>query len=921
MEKGANIKVSVADLGKALVTGGIGLEDVKDFQKIAADKTQNRLKSLKSFQALSTFKDTLQQRLEGRVVGGAGGRRMRSVQHLQKNVIRSVTGPDGSLAIENILGDKGDKYNLADLPQGRRDRKLYNRTEMQSPGDVMDLIAEEAVVLNVESPWWCQSCMQTPSCQKFCYPAEYATRHKSQQDGVDGGGHGEHGEHKAGHAGNMEDGEQHFGLQDFTQAGYALEDDDEHHWPDMLVPNQLGLVQAIHKKTSVQRLCYIKEKHELPQGVGPKEVRNLIRQLQRNDHANCLYLYEAFEDSEHLYFMYEHFPCVTLLSMLETHTWGQEEMVQIFRECCAATAHAASLGLLHLSWTLCHILIPAPRTKQPILSKVFGFGLMGVVINDSPSRICWAPECLERYHQAGVNGFLQKVEVTLRPQCDSWSLGTIVYSLVSRRPPALSEQQAQSKAWQFTLAIDDVDPEAKSLIEGLMDPLADRRLPAAKALHHEWIRRRWRPPQGAAQVYTALEDFCSAPLAKRLFGRFLTRFLDAQHMITVAEKFYALDVRGTGSLDHKELQIAARNAGFPPSTASKIHDWLASQAGDVSLLRFAETMAEDVIDGRALRHAFESLDDDGSEEVSPQELFDELVDLDDSITMDDVLAHIEEAEGGIGDDADGDGAQDHVIDYSEFVQLFPVRVSRMAKMRDRFEGARQTQEHLSKSFTDLQPHAERWIRMLDQTVLTIQDLASKAVDNRNENAPDAARSLKKYFAKIDEGLKTPPGPADAAEMTAKYKSNKSKKSIAVFGFDSFIQDSAILDNWNILITLEIKALKSALTQTTKVGSGVDAWKAHDAADSVSLKINDMLKRVKAQMEEYSSFTEILSLNESLMAGVNMSSRGLRPRPGEDEDDAGDHAGNDAAPSLEDGIGAFVSYYSRALLDKCNISSS
>ena len=33
--------------------------------------------------------------------------------------------------------------------------------------------------------------------------------------------------------------------------------------------------------------------------------------------------------------------------------------------------------------------------------------------------------------------------------------------------------------------------------------------------------------------------------------------------------------------------------------------------------RLAETLAEEVIDGRALRHAFESLDDDGSEQVEP----------------------------------------------------------------------------------------------------------------------------------------------------------------------------------------------------------------------------------------------------------------------------------------------------------------
>jgi len=461
-----------------------------------------------------------------------------------------------------------------------------------------------------------------------------------------------------------------------------------------------------------------------------------------------------------------------------------------------------------------------------------------------------------------------------------------------------------------------VDPEAKSLIEGLMDPSADRRTPASKALHHEWIRRRWRPPPGASQVYQSLEEFCTSPLAKRLFGRFLARFLDSQHMLQVANAFSSLDLRGSGTLNLKELQIAARNIGRPTSSAVQIFDWLSPNgAGEVSLSRFAETMAEDVIDGRALRHAFESLDDDGSEQISPQELWDELVDLDDSLTMEDVLQHIEDAEGEVeGRDADED-ASDHAIDYSEFIQLFPVRVKRINKMKDRFESARQSMEHLAKAFSDVQPLAERWIRTLDQTVLTIQDLASKAVDNRNEQAPDAARSLKKYFVKVDECLKAPPGPADAAEMVSKFKGNK-KKNVSVFGFDSFIQDCALLDNWNTLVSLEMKSLKSALIQTSKVGAGIDAWKAHDAADGVALKINDLLKKVKAQMEEYTSFSEVLSSPEALMAAVNMSGRGLKPRHGEDEDDLDGDGVNDVAPSLEDGLGAFITHYARALTDKC-----
>eukprot|EP00435_Cladocopium_sp_Y103_P017568 s2801_g4.t1 len=93
----------------------------------------------------------------------------------------------------------------------------------------------------------------------------------------------------------------------------------------------------------------------------------------------------------------------------------------------------------------------------------------------------------------------------------------------------------------------------------------------------EWIRRFWG-------------EFCRSPLAKRLFGRFLARFLDAGHFLQIAESFYALDNQGTGTINLKELQLAARKASHPPESV------------------------EVVIDGRALCHAFESLEDDGSEQ-------------------------------------------------------------------------------------------------------------------------------------------------------------------------------------------------------------------------------------------------------------------------------------------------------------------
>ncbi|CAJ1342877.1 unnamed protein product, partial [Effrenium voratum] len=906
--KAGQMKVTFFDIGQAFVRGHIDANDIKDLGKVMVEKGQQGFKSLKTVENLRSIKDSLattfalEQTLSPKSATPKSSRTAKSarshragIASARNGVMGQLIGPDGNLAMEKLLGDKEDKFNLGDLPEGRRDRKRYNTRKDPWVGEVMDLLAEEVFLRNVEQPWYLAPCYEQAACQRVCFPAQFATRHKREKHG--GNEEGGHSHHKGQGQDSMEESEQHFGLPDFTQAGYSLDNTDELGWPDILVPNRLGLVQAIHRKTSIQRLCLIKPKHELPPNTGPKEVRSLVRLLQKCDHANVLYLHEALEDQSHLYFMYEQYSCVTLQSVLETQ-WSQEDIVQIARECAAAIAFAASMNLLHLSWTLSHVLLPASRLKKPILCKVFGFGLMGVIINDTNDHICWAPECIERYHQTGPNGFLQKVEQSLKPMCDSWSLGTIVYSLVCHRPPAVSEAQAQSKKWAFTLAIDDVDPEAKSLIEGLLDAHPEKRLTASRALRHEWVRRRWRPPAGAAQVFTKIEEFCRAPLAKRLFGRFLARFLDAGHYLQIAESFGALDNQGTGTLNLKELQLAAKRAGSSPEAADVVFHWLAAahNVKDVSLFRFAETMAEEVIDGRALRHAFESLDDDGSEQVTPQELYDELVELDNRITIADVVKHVEAAELELGEDDEDIGTQDHAIDYNEFMQLFPVRVQRMRLLKDRLQNCDDTSKELCRLLADSTPAIERWLRNIETTTLTIQDLASKVVDPRHvDTMQEAAKALKKQFAKLDEGLKAAPGPADPQEMMVKYRTGKGK-SLKVFGYSSFVQDMALIDNWPMLIASEGRNMKMALSAGGTGSDSIDKWKLHEAAEQAANKIHKLLAKVRLQLEEYTSFSEVVTAPEALMAGANLSGRGLPPRMGGDEDD------DEPREAMEDGLG-------------------
>jgi len=614
---------------------------------------------------------------------------------------------------------------------------------------------------------------------------------------------------------------------------------------------------------------------------------------------------EVFEDEDSLYIMYEHFPCCTLLSQLESHTWSQSQIVNIIRECCAATAYCATSGLRHMGWTLCHILLPAKAAKggDPGFSKVFGFGLMGPLLVDTFDHLLWGPEALEKYKQQnGVLGnFLLRLEGHLMASCDSWSLGAIIYSLIARRPPAALEEDILEKRWNFTLAIDDVDPEAKTLVEGFLHSNSDRRMRPERALHHEWVRRRWRSLPGGDKVFVLLEDFVHQPIAKRLFARFLTFYLDAEHFLKIAESFHRLDLMGNGMITLKELEIAAKSAGRPAQAAQPVHHWLSRDGAEhITLLAFAEAFAESVIDGKALRHAFESLDDDGSQQISAEELFGALSGFDSTLTMENVIDHIDSAELDVGED---DSAQDHAIDYSEFVRLFPECVRRTEVLKERLDSSRESGDKLSQRFRSQQSDMEEWADGLENLSGVIHEL-SIATIQRGDRASEAAIDLRKHFAHVEHGLRCPPGPeTEATKAQQRGQGFNTQKKAALkangegYGFDTFVQDLAVEDQWYGMITMESKMLKSAVNiHTRKFAGQSDQLKAHDAAEGVQRKLNDALRRMKGQFEEYLSFAETLESPEPVMNDVAFSGRALPPRSGDaDEDDlflqAGDRDDN------------------------------
>lgn len=756
-----------------------------------------------------------------------------------------------------------------------------------------------------DDPWYVKFLAEKfPFCQAVCTPADFATRRQrrkaeeqkervlaAERRAKEDPGSGRTSRLKASPTGCLVAGFR-FGLPDFESLEFGLVPPAEANFADGTVYRKLGLHLAIHKWKSIERLCLRYEKTRIPRS-GADGVMDVVRRLLQCDHANILRCLEVAEDDTHLYFLHEHLPCVTLESALrkcQHQVWTESQKANLSREVCAALLHAvSSAGLNHLGLTLRHVLLPATESGDPKYAKVFGFGLLGTLIEDSGDRLCWPPEA-HRLRitalQSKDNEWLLRLPGNLRGVWDSWSLGNIIYAIVDGRLPFRGNQAFEAERLRFPVAFDAMERSAQTLVEALLCRSPMSRIQLADAMRHDWFRSFSRKTLAdSSRAFEKLHAWCSAKLANRLFGRFLTAFLDARAMRQVAQQFCAMDLDSDGLLSHHDLEVVARLAGMeePKGAAEHVLEIFGCQSSQtLSLSRFAASLAEETIDSRGLRLAFESIDKDGSQQITPPELLQVLQSFDARLTFDEVVEHIGDVESKVAGTTSSD-AQDHILEFDEFAQLFPERVAVLEMLERRSQASRARAQDLSGRFTGVRGDAEAWVRSLDAALGSLVDLKEVAVEHfrGDEVRHEALDGIQGAIRLAHDRLHSIPGPHDLAEerrrrLKAKCSPRgKHLKPCLQYGFDTFLQDHGIEWQWPDLIKEEtIHVSKVMKRKQAHALVETEYLMVYDCAEAVLGKVSEVLDWTRAQAGEYEAFSEVFDGAEGTMPRISMSGRGL-----------------------------------------------
>jgi len=221
-------------------------------------------------------------------------------------------------------------------------------------------------------------------------------------------------------------------------------------------------------------------------------------------HPGIVRFYDWFQTEANLYLAMELLKGDLLKCILEDGRFPEMQARYRFQEVCGAVWYLHDKHIVHRDLKPDNILL-TNRQRDKMRLKITDFGLAW---RNAQSQDCktfcgtphyFAPEVIKAWGRLGDGGCSQPA--TYGKEADMWSLGVILYVMISGVPPFEEDElykQILEGKYEFDVCEwNGVSPEAKQLVSQLMTVEPRSRLTIQQALHHmhsRWITGPSSPP-------------------------------------------------------------------------------------------------------------------------------------------------------------------------------------------------------------------------------------------------------------------------------------------------------------------------------------------------------------------------------------------------------------------------------------------
>ena len=357
----------------------------------------------------------------------------------------------------------------------------------------------------------------------------------------------------------------------FTKRHSVLVYNDEDINNVYIFKNQLGsgyfgTVKLAHIVEDPSKLYAVKSIDKTK--LADYQIESLSREIEilsSVDHPNIIRYYETYSDERYFHIVTEYLSGGDLLAgMSRKLNYCEKDIAIVINKLLTAISHIHSLGIVHRDLKPENILFENKSESSDIKIIDFGVSRQFFKKNDELNSIVGTP-----YYVAPevLSGKYDK-------KVDIWSIGIIMYVLMTGKPPFHAKSKADLFSKIKTKDIPyptkrDKSPysnEAVNFLYLLTKKDPNERISASESLKNEWfnILETEKVKQCVpAEVLNNLKSFTLPTLFQRQLMKLIVKELKSDQILKLKESFKLLDKENTGYIDKDKLEMAFHNLDLP----------------------------------------------------------------------------------------------------------------------------------------------------------------------------------------------------------------------------------------------------------------------------------------------------------------------------------------------------------------------
>ncbi|XP_076917329.1 CDPK-related kinase 5-like [Bidens hawaiensis] len=347
-------------------------------------------------------------------------------------------------------------------------------------------------------------------------------------------------------------------------------------------------------------------KSKMTTAIAIEDVRREVKILRAlTGHNNLVKFYGAYEDHEKVYVVMELCEGGELLDRILARggKYSEDDAKAVLIQILNVVAFCHLQGVVHRDLKPENFLFTSKDENSPL--KAIDFGLSDFVkpderLNDIVGSAYYvAPEVLHRSYST---------------EADVWSIGVIAYILLCGSRPfwARSESGIFRAVLKANPSFDEapwptLSPEAKDFVKGLLNKDPRKRLTAAQALSHQWIRdKNGNEVKGPLDISTLrlMKSYMRSSALRKAALRALSKTLTVDELYYLKEQFSLLEPSKNGSISMENIKSALMKHATDAMKESRVHDFLAS----LSALQYRRMDFEEFCAAAINIYQLESLD-------------------------------------------------------------------------------------------------------------------------------------------------------------------------------------------------------------------------------------------------------------------------------------------------------------------------